>query len=134
MKTIDAVRTQSRPRCRLAGAALLVLALAGCAANGHQTGSGPSVPMDDATPAGPQLSAFLDSAATGSATTLATSPLGANVAIYARERYFAASGRQCVHLELTRTAGPSSLDDGALACRVAGNSWYTQRLVTALIR
>lgn len=119
---------------RMAGALLMSVALSGCAAHGQYADNTASLPMDNATPAGPQLTAFLDNAAPGSAATLASSPWGANVAVYARERYFAASGRQCVHLDITRTAGPSSLDDGELACRVEGKGWYTQRLVTALIR
>ncbi|WP_157956930.1 DVU3141 family protein [Salinicola aestuarinus] len=134
MKTIDAIHTPSRRWFHLASIALMALILSGCAANAHRANSADSVPMDDATPANAQLAAFLDGAAPGSTVTLTTSPWGDNVAVYARDRYFAASGRQCIHLELTRTTAPASLNDGRLACRVSGKGWYTQRLVTALIR
>ena len=114
--------------------ALTLAAVSGCATSYQQRLDTAVVPMDDATPVNAELATFLDSAATGSVTTLATSPWGANVAIHARERYFSASGRRCVRLDVTRNAAPASLPAGEITCLVPGKGWYAQRLVTEIIR
>ncbi|WP_110648381.1 DVU3141 family protein [Salinicola peritrichatus] len=121
---------------RLATACVaLAVALAGCAVPARQQlGDTASVAMNDATRVGPQLAAFLDNATTGSVATLASTPWGANVSVHARERYFAASGRQCVRLDVTRNVAPASLPSGEVACLVTGSGWYAQRLVTEIIR
>ncbi|WP_251978369.1 DVU3141 family protein [Salinicola avicenniae] len=114
---------------------LVVASMSGCAGGYHpaQTSNG-MVPMDNATPAGAPLNAFLDNAVVGSVATLPQSPWGANVSVHARERYFSASGRQCLHLDVTRNTAPASLGNGEVACLVPGQGWYSQRLVTDIIR
>lgn len=116
-------------------AVLLTAALSGCAASSYQhADDGAAVPMSGATPVGASLSAFLDNAATGSVSTLAQTPWGPDVSVHARERYFAASGRRCMRLDVSRNRAPASLPIGEIACLIPGKGWYSQRLVTEIIR
>ncbi|WP_157958548.1 DVU3141 family protein [Salinicola sp. CPA57] len=114
--------------------ALMLTAASGCATSSQQRLDTAVAPMNEATPVNGPLSTFLDSAATGSVATLATSPWGANVSVHARERYFSASGRRCVRLDVTRNAAPAGLPVGEVTCLVPGKGWYAQRLVTEIIR
>ncbi|WP_353979017.1 DVU3141 family protein [Salinicola endophyticus] len=131
-------RSQTRARrdkpVWLAATLVLAAGLSGCAAPGGQPGAADTLSMADATPAGPALSAFLERAPDGAVTTLAASPWGGNVTVYARERYFAASGHECLRLDVSRGAVPAALGSGEVACRVAARGWYTQRLVTEVVR
>ncbi|WP_239496244.1 DVU3141 family protein [Salinicola peritrichatus] len=85
--------------------------------------------MYGATPTGEQVSAFLDNATPGSIATFPKSPWGSNVSVIVQDRYFAASGRLCTHLDVAREGAPPSAQQAQLACLV-GDAWYTQRLVT----
>ncbi|WP_110677335.1 MULTISPECIES: DVU3141 family protein [Salinicola] len=127
-------RGRRQPPVWLAAALVLATGLAGCAAPGGRSGATDTLAMADATPAGPALSAFLERAPDGAVTTLAASPWGGNVTVYARERYFAASGHECLRLDVSRGAVPAALGSGEVACRVAARGWYTQRLVTEVVR
>ncbi|WP_189443137.1 DVU3141 family protein, partial [Salinicola rhizosphaerae] len=93
-----------------------------------------AMPMSGGVPVSASLGAFLDNAATGSTTTLQQTPWGANVSVQVRERYFAASGRSCIRLDVARNVAPASLPSGEIACQVSGKGWYAQRLVTEIIR
>lgn len=109
--------------------------ITGCAISTRQPSADASgVAMRDATRVGAQLAMFLDNATTGNVATLANSPWGSNVSVHVRERYFAASGRQCMRLDVTRSTAPASLPSGEVTCLVAGDGWYAQRLVTEIIR
>lgn len=120
---------------RWGAVALTLAAVSGCATPSQQRlGDMAVMPMNDATPVSGPLSGFLDSAATGSVATLASTPWGANVSVHARERYFSASGRRCVLLDVTRNAAPTGLPTGEVTCLVPGKGWYAQRLVTDIIR
>ena len=131
-------RARSQARARrdksvwLAATLVLAAGLAGCAAPGGQPGAADTLAMADATPAGPALSAFLERAPDGAVTTLAASPWGGNVTVYARERYFAASGRLCAHLDVARESGVA-LHQAEVACLVKDNGWFSQRLVTQVL-
>lgn len=114
--------------------ALVLAGASGCATSSQQRLDTAASPMNDASPVSGPLSTFLDSAATGSVTTLATSPWGANVSVHARERYFSASGRRCIRLDVTRNVAPAGVPVGEVTCLVPGKGWYAQRLVTEIIR
>lgn len=113
---------------------LALAAVSGCATSQQHGDSMAAMPMDGATPVSGPLSSFLDSAAPGSVTTLASTPWGANVSIHARERYFSASGRRCLLLDVTRNTAPAGLPVGEVTCLVPEKGWYAQRLVTEIIR
>lgn len=115
--------------------ALMLAAMSGCATSSQQRLDDAAVmPMNDATPITGPLATFLDGAATGSVTTLATTPWGANVSVHARERYFSASGRRCIRLDVARHVAPAGVPVGEVSCLVPGKGWYAQRLVTEIIR
>ncbi len=135
------MKNEIRKRRRVDGAsrwlalALVVAAMSGCATSSQQRfGDGAVMPMNDATPVNGPLATFLDSAATGSVANLATTPWGPNVSIHARERYFSASGRRCIRLDVTRNVAPAGVPVGQVSCLVPGKGWYAQRLVTEIIR
>lgn len=104
-------------------------ALSGCATSGggqgHNVGS-----MRGATPVGQEVSTFLDNATPGSIASFQKSPWGSNVSVIVQERYFAASGRLCTHLDVARDGSTSVAQQSQLACLVQDQGWYTQRLVT----
>ncbi|GHB06935.1 DVU3141 family protein [Salinicola rhizosphaerae] len=108
----------------------LVVTLAGCASQGGYPGSGVVGTMPGATPAGPQISSFLDNATSGSIASFPKSPWGSNVSVIVQDRYFAASGRLCTHLDVAREGTPQSAHRAQVACLVQDKGWYTQRLVT----
>ena len=116
---------------RLAIATFLLAALVGCAAQGT-AGNTNVAAMQGATPAGPALSTFLDNAIPGSVIQVAQSPWGPDVGIMVLERYFAASGRTCIQLNVLGST-PTSLRQTRLACQVDGQGWFAQRLVTDVL-
>ncbi|MBS8270397.1 hypothetical protein DYI26_16935 [Halomonas litopenaei] len=81
-------------------------------------------------PASSDLSRFLAQTPAGSATTLSSSPWGANVEVVADSPYFSASRRICRHLTVTRRSNGDRL--AAVACKSGEGAWFTSRLVTAL--
>ncbi|MAR74089.1 MAG: hypothetical protein CME78_17920 [Halomonas sp.] len=81
-------------------------------------------------PASGDLSQFLAQTPAGSATTLSSSPWGANVEVVADSPYFSASRRICRHLTVTRRSNGDRL--AAVACKSGEGAWFTSRLVTAL--
>ena len=81
-------------------------------------------------PATGDLSRFLAQTLAGSATTLSSSPWGANVDVVAGSPYFSASRRTCRHLTVTRRSNGDRL--AAVACKSGDGAWFTSRLVTAL--
>ncbi|GED23444.1 DVU3141 family protein [Halomonas halmophila] len=114
-------------------ASVLLLALAagltGCAAQqGYQNDAGSVVANTQGTPVGANLNGFLSQAAPGSTVVLQQSPWGANVEVMAEASYFAASGRECRHLQVTSLRGSSMRT--AVACKTADGSWVAHRLVT----
>ncbi|WP_110655856.1 DVU3141 family protein [Salinicola halimionae] len=126
--------SKSNPARKWGAVALAIVAVSGCATSQQRTGDTAAMPMNGATPVSGPLASFLDSAAPGSVTTMATSPWGANVSIHARERYFSASGRRCLLLDVTRNVAPAGLPVGEVTCLVPDKGWYAQRLVTEIIR
>ncbi|WP_367399246.1 DVU3141 family protein [Halomonas sp. DN3] len=81
-------------------------------------------------PASSDLTRFLAQNPAGSATTLSSSPWGANVDVVADAPYFSASRRICRHLTVTRRSNGDRL--AAVACKSGEGAWFTNRLVTAL--
>jgi len=132
-KEINQVSRANRASRWLA-VALTIAATSGCATSYQQRLDTAVGPMNGATPVSGPLSTFLDNAATGSVVTLATSPWGPGVSIHARERYFSASGRHCIRLDVTRNAAPAGLPVAEVTCLVPGKGWYAQRMVTEIIR
>nr|WP_298410336.1 DVU3141 family protein [uncultured Halomonas sp.] len=115
---------------RLAFASLCLVALAGCAAQGSMGNGAQNIAsMRGGTTVDSSLSQFLETASPGRVIQLQQSPWGSNVEVTAEERYYAASGRICVHLRVMRPAS-AALPQAQLACRDENQGWFTQRLVT----
>jgi len=110
----------------------LAVTVAGCASQGHYGGNNVGT-MQGAAALGPEISRFLDNATPGSISAFTKSPWGSNVSVIVQERYFAASGRLCAHLDVARQGAPASAERAQVACLVDGDGWYTQRLVTQLL-
>ena len=108
-------------------------AITGCATQSGHYGSDTVATMQGAAATGPEISSFLDNATPGSIAAFPKSPWGSNVSLIVQDRYFAASGRLCAHLDVARKGAPQSADRAQLACLVEGSGWYTQRLVTQVL-
>ncbi|MFC0268190.1 DVU3141 family protein [Kushneria aurantia] len=120
---------------RLSGwlaAGLGLALLAGCASSSRMQLDSTVAAMDG-TPVGPEISAFLSTATSGSIAQFAQSPWGANVSVIVHERYFAASGRTCAQLSVGGAAAAQGGEQPALACRVGDAQWQAQRLVTRVV-
>lgn len=111
---------------------VLALAVAGCASQSHYGGNDVGA-MPGAAAVGPEISGFLDNAPPGTISAFPKSPWGSNVSVIVNERYFAASGRLCAHLDVSRTVGAQNVSQAEVACLVNDDGWYTQRLVTQLL-
>lgn len=107
----------------------LAIAVSGCASQGHYGGSNVGT-MQGAAAVGPEISSFLDNATSGSIAAFPKSPWGSNVSVIVQDRYFAASGRLCTHLDVAREDAPQNARQAQLACLVNDKGWYTQRPVT----
>nr|WP_298377999.1 DVU3141 family protein [uncultured Halomonas sp.] len=115
---------------RLAFASLCLMTLAGCAAQGSMSNGAQNIAsMRGGTAVDPTLDQFLETASPGRVIQLQQSPWGSSVEVTAEERYYAASGRTCVHLRVMRQAS-AALPQVQLACRDEDQGWFTQRLVT----
>lgn len=114
---------------RLLVATAIVGFMAGCASQSHYGGNNVGT-MQGAAAVGPEISSFLDNATSGSIAAFPKSPWGSNVSVIVQDRYFAASGRLCTHLDVAREDAPQSARQAQLACLVNDKGWYTQRLVT----
>lgn len=113
---------------RYAVALLVTLAviLSGCAV--QQNSSGSVIVGSQGTRLGENLGDFLSQSAPNSTLVLQQSPWGENVEVKADASYYAASGRTCRHLQIM---GLQRSDiRSAVACKTAGSSWVSQRLVT----
>jgi hypothetical protein len=110
----------------------LSITFAGCASQGHYGGDNIGT-MQGAAALGPAISSFLDNATPGSISAFPKSPWGSNVSVIVQERYFAASGRLCAHLDVARQGAPATADRAQVACLVKDSGWYTQRLVTQML-
>ncbi|MDN3526625.1 hypothetical protein QWY79_15240 [Halomonas sabkhae] len=123
---------QSGGRCWRGGAALmlsLAVGLAGCAAPpSPYNASGSVIPNAEGTPVGANLNGFLSQSMPGNTIVLQQSPWGANVEVMAEASYFAASGRECRHLQIMELQGNSMRT--AVACKTADGNWVAHRLVT----
>jgi len=118
---------------RLTATVLMLSALAGCAIQGGPRGEGEArniATMRGGNPAGPELSQFLEQATPGSAIRLQQSLWGASAEVVVAARYYAASGRPCLRLNVALQRVSTGLTENRLACRVEGQGWFTQRLVT----
>ncbi|WP_353979050.1 DVU3141 family protein [Salinicola endophyticus] len=110
---------------------VLSVAIAGCATQSQQ-GIHNVQNMRGAAALGPEISTFLDNATPGSIAAFPKSPWGSNVSVIVQERYFAASGRLCAHLDIARESG-AALHQAEVACLVKNNGWFSQRLVTQVL-
>ncbi|WP_162302617.1 DVU3141 family protein [Salinicola lusitanus] len=110
----------------------LAVTFAGCASQGHYGGNNVGT-MQGAAALGPEISSFLDNATPGSISAFPKSPWGSNVSVIVQERYFAASGRLCAHLDVARQGAPQTAQRAQVACLVKDNGWYAQRLVTQVL-
>lgn len=110
----------------------LAVTFAGCASQSHYGGDNVGT-MQGGAALGPEISSFLDNATPGSITTFPKSPWGSNVSVIVQERYFAASGRLCAHLDVARNGAPASANRAQVACLVKDSGWYAQRLVTQML-
>lgn len=106
--------------------ALGILAASGCAS--QQTGNPATSPAP--VTGSNELSRYLNSAAPGSAATLAQTPWGNNLTVLANAPYFAASGRTCRELEVTQPTGSAELH---IACKANNGNWTLTRPVTRLL-
>lgn len=110
----------------------LAVTFSGCASQGHYGGNNVGT-MQGAAALGPEISSFLDNATPGSISAFSKSPWGSNVSVIVQERYFAASGRLCTHLDVARQGAPANAERAQVACLVNDSGWYTQRLVTQVL-
>lgn len=118
---------------RWLAAGALAVTFSGCASQGHYGGNNVDT-MQGAAALGPEISRFLDNATPGSLSAFPRTPWGSNVSVIVQERYFAASGRLCVHLDIagnnTRENTRQNDQHAQVACLIKDSGWYTQRLVT----
>ncbi|WP_416221189.1 DVU3141 family protein [Salinicola sp. LHM] len=118
---------------RWLAAGALVVTFSGCASQGHYNGNNIGT-MQGAAVLGPEISHFLDNATPGSLSAFPRTPWGSNVSVIVQERYFAASGRLCVHLDIARNNAEEDVlqnsQNPQVACLIKDSGWYTQRLVT----
>lgn len=110
----------------------LAVTFSGCASQGHYGGNNVGT-MQGAAALGPEISSFLDNATPGSISAFSKSPWGSNVSVIVQERYFAASGRLCTHLDVARQGAPANAERAQVVCLVNDSGWYTQRLVTQVL-
>lgn len=108
-------------------------AITGCATQSGHYGSDTVATMQGAAALGPEISSFLDNATPGSISAFPKSPWGSNVSVIVQERYFAASGRLCTHLDVDRQGAPASAQRAQVACLLEDSGWYAQRLVTQVL-
>ncbi len=115
-------------RCATALLVTLAITLSGCALQQSQNTSGSVIAGEQGTPLGENLNGFLSQSAPGATVVLEKSPWGNSVEVMADASYFAASGRECRHLQIMNQQ--SSDTRFAVACKTADGSWVSQRLVT----
>lgn len=113
--------------------ALLTLsaALGGCATNSYpDTYQSDVNSFQGGVSAGPQLSAFLDQAQPGSTTAISNSPLGSNATVNVEERYFSASGFNCLRMNVESAQGNSRYSH-SIACKVGNRTASSNKGSTA---
>ena len=114
-------------RVRVTGALLVALIISGCATTpSPERGAAISlVGADNAKTLPDDFANFLEEAHAGAIRELASSPWGEDVEVTAGPAYFAASGRVCRPLTITRG---EEVQNG-LACR-GESGWVKQRLLS----
>ena len=103
--------------------ALSILAASGCASQQQGTHGAPQAISNS------ELSQFLN-ADTANAAVLASSPWGPKIQIMAEQPYFAASGRTCRTLQVSR---PDDSTQQHIACKADNGNWTLTRPVTRLL-
>lgn len=116
------------------GMGLCLAVMAGCAVTpGFSDNDAKRTDIADmrgASALGKDISTFLDNATSGSSASFAESPWGRDVSVVVEESYYAASGHNCMHLNVSQSGAQGSARQAQVACHAQGDHWYAQRLVT----